>query len=57
MACLDRTTADIAIEAVQAAHNCSDIAAITLMQEAAAKAGDERSLVLLCDIKAELIGL
>ncbi len=51
------TTAVIAIAAVQVAYGCSDIAAITRMQEACVSAGDEQSLAILCDIKSELIGL
>lgn len=48
-------TAIIAIAQVQAAYNCSDLEAITKMQGAAAKAGDEQSLSVLCDIKNQLI--
>lgn len=46
-----------AIAQVQAAYNCSDLEAITMMQGAAAKAGDEASLECLCLIKANLLGL
>ncbi|UXH41584.1 hypothetical protein [Pseudomonas promysalinigenes] len=46
-----------AIAKVQAAYNCSDLEAITKMQGAAAKAGDEASLECLCVIKATLLGL
>jgi hypothetical protein len=50
-------TAVIAIAQVQAAYSCSDLEAITKMQGAAAKAGDEESLAALCRIKAALLGL
>ena len=50
-------TAVMAISKVQAAYNCTDLEAITKMQEAAARAGDERSLDVLCSIKSELLGL
>ncbi|MGB3122650.1 MAG: hypothetical protein WBB95_02470 [Pseudomonas sp.] len=46
-----------AIAQVQAAYNCSDLEAITKMQGAAAKSGDEASLEFLCQIKANLLGL
>lgn len=50
-------TAVIAIAQVQAAYGCDDIEAITLMQGAAAKADDEGSLEVLCQIKSALLGL
>lgn len=46
-----------AVAKVQAAYNCTDLEAITKMQGAAAKAGDEASLEFLCQIKATLLGL
>ncbi|SDN51559.1 hypothetical protein SAMN04490208_0556 [Pseudomonas poae] len=46
-----------AIAQVQAAYNCSDLEAITKMQGAAAKSGDEASLEFLCQIKANLLCL
>lgn len=52
---LTTETAVTAIAQVQAAYNCSDLDAITRMQGAAAKVGDEASLEVLCAIKAELI--
>lgn len=45
------------IAKVQAAYNCTDLEAITKMQGAAAKAGDETSLEVLCNIKSALLGL
>lgn len=48
-------SAIIAIAKVQAAYNCTDIEAISKMQAEAAKAGDEKSLDVLYEIKAELI--
>ena len=48
-------SAVIAIAKVQAAYNCTDLEAISKMQAAAAKAGDEKSLDVLCEIKSELI--
>nr|DAH85552.1 MAG TPA: hypothetical protein [Caudoviricetes sp.] len=48
-------SAIIAIAKVQAAYNCTDLEAISKMQAAAAKAGDEQSLDVLCEIKSELI--
>jgi hypothetical protein len=50
-------TAVAAIAQVQAAYNCTELEAITKMQGAAAKAGDEGSLESLCAIKAALLGL
>lgn len=50
-------TAELAIAHVQVAYGCGDIKAITLMQGAAAEAGDEASLEALCQIKSALIGL
>lgn len=50
-------TAVVAIAQVQMAYGCADIEAITLMQGAAAKAGDEASLEVLCQIKSALLGL
>lgn len=50
-------TAVIAIAQIQAAYNCSDLDAITRMQGAAAKVGDEASLEVLCKIKSVLLGL
>jgi hypothetical protein len=47
----------VAIAQVQAAYDCGDIEAITLMQGAATKAGDEDSLEVLCQIKSALLGL
>lgn len=47
----------IAIAEVQVAFNCSDLEAITKMQGAAAKAGDEESLKVLCEIKSGLLGI
>lgn len=52
---LTTETAVIAIAQVQAAYNCSDLDAITRMQGAAAEAGDEASLEVLCAIKGVLI--
>lgn len=52
---LTTETAVTAIAQVQAAYNCSDLDAITRMQGAAVKAGDEASLEVLCAIKAVLI--
>jgi hypothetical protein len=54
---LTAEAAVIAIAQVQAAYNCADIEAVTLMQGAAAKAGDEGSLEVLCQIKSALLGL
>jgi len=54
---LNLETAVIAIAKVQATYGCTDIEAITKMQGAAAEAGDEASLEVLCHIKAELLGL
>ena len=48
-------SAIIAIAKVQAAYNCTDIEAISKIQAEAAKAGDEKSLGVLCEIKAKLI--
>lgn len=48
-------SAIIAIAKVQAAYNCTDLEAISKMQAAAAKSGDEKSLDVLCEIKSELI--
>lgn len=50
-------TAVDAIAKVQAAYNCTDLEAITKMQGAAAKAGDDGSLEVLCAIKAALLGI
>lgn len=50
-------TAVTAIAQVQAAYSCTDVEAITKMQGAAAKAGDEGSLEVLCAIKASLLGI
>lgn len=50
-------TAVVAIAQVQSAYDCTDIEAVTLMQGAAAKAGDNGSLEVLCQIKATLLGL
>ncbi|MGQ6546012.1 hypothetical protein ACUNEV_00525 [Serratia sp. IR-2025] len=55
MASLTLETAVIAIAKVQAAYNCSDVEAVTKMQSAACKAGDEASLDVLCEIKSQLI--
>ncbi|CAI1544718.1 hypothetical protein ACN2AS_05510 [Serratia liquefaciens] len=55
MTSLTLETAVMAIASVQAAYNCSDLEAITKMQEAAAKANDEQSLDVLCDVKWQLI--
>lgn len=48
-------TAVMAIAKVQVAYNCSELEAITRMQGAAAKAGDEVSLEILCNIKRQLL--
>lgn len=50
-------TAIPAIAQVQAAYGISDLDAITKMQGAAAKAGDEESLEVLCEIKNALLDL
>ncbi|WP_219097558.1 hypothetical protein [Pseudomonas sp. UMAB-40] len=50
-------TAVIAIAKVQAAYSCTDLEAITKMQGAAAQAGDEASLEVLCEIKSVLLGI
>lgn len=50
-------SAVMAIAKVRVAYNCSEMDAITKMQEAAAKAGDEASLDVLCSIKSKLLGL
>lgn len=55
MTSLTIETAVIAIAKVQAAYNCTDLEAITKMQEAAAKAKDEQSLDVLCEVKSVLI--
>lgn len=55
MASLTIETAVIAIAKVQAAYNCTDLEAITKMQEEAAKAKDEQSLDVLCEVKSVLI--
>lgn len=55
MVSLTIETAVIAITKVQVAYNCTDIEAISRMQSAAAKAKDETSLDVLCEIKRELI--
>lgn len=57
MTSLTLEAAVIAISQVQAAYNCTDIEAISKMQAAAAKADDEVSLEMLCEIKAVLLGL
>lgn len=49
-------TAVMAIAKVAVAHECSELEAITLMQGAAAAAGDEESLEILCKIKSDLLG-
>ncbi|HID9922349.1 TPA: hypothetical protein ACXI4C_004396 [Pseudomonas aeruginosa] len=54
---LNSVTAVIAIAKVQAAYRCSDLEAITKMQAAAARDGDEATLEVLCDIKSLLLGL
>ncbi|BBV03972.1 hypothetical protein [Providencia rettgeri] len=48
-------TAVVAIAKVQSTFKCSDVEAISKMQSAAAKSGDEKSLEILCEIKRELI--
>lgn len=55
MTVLNLDTAIIAIAKVQTAYCCSALDAITLMQSAAAKARDEQSLEVLCEIKGRLI--
>ncbi|WON77548.1 hypothetical protein [Serratia sp. UGAL515B_01] len=55
MKSLTLETAIIAIAKVQAAYNCADLEAITRMQAAACKAGDEASLEVLCEIKSQLL--
>lgn len=55
MTSLTIETAVIAIAKVQAVYNCTDLEAITKMQEAAAKAKDEQSLDVLCEVKTVLI--
>lgn len=50
-------TVVMAIAKVQAAFNCTDLEAITKMQGAAAKAGDETSLEVLCNIKSALLAI
>lgn len=55
MTSLTIETAVIAIAKVQAAYNCTDLEAITKMQAEAAKAGDEKSLDVLCEVKGVLI--
>ena len=57
MTSLTVETAVIAIAQVQVAYNCTDLEAITKMQDAAAKANDEASLEVLCKIKSVLLGL
>lgn len=54
---LNVETAVIAIAEVQVAYDCSALDAITKMQSAAAKADDEESLEVLCQIKSALIQL
>lgn len=49
-------TAVMAIAKVAVAHECSELEVITMMQCAAAAAGDEASLEVLCQIKSELLG-
>ena len=55
MSSLNLETAVMAIAKVQAAYSLTDLEAITKMQGAAAAAGDEASLEVLCEIKAELL--
>lgn len=55
MASLTFETAVMAIAKVQVAYSCSELEAITKMQGEAAKAGDEPSLEILCEIKGQLI--
>ncbi|MEL5392846.1 hypothetical protein [Serratia nevei] len=55
MTTLTLETAVSAIARVQAAYNCTALDAITKMQAAAAKANDDKSLDVLCEIKSELI--
>lgn len=57
MTSLNFQTAVMAIAKVQVAHECSELDAITMMQGAAAAAGDESSLEVLCKIKSELLEL
>ena len=52
---LDFETAVMAISKLVVAYNCTEIEAITKMQGAAAKAGDDASLEALCEIKGKLI--
>ncbi|WP_158785125.1 hypothetical protein [Pantoea sp. BAV 3049] len=55
MTSLTLETAVIAISKVQAAYGCTDLEAITKMQGAAAAAGDDQSLEVLCEIKNVLL--
>lgn len=55
MTSLTIETAIIAIAKVQTAYKCTDLEAISKMQAAAAKAGDEQSLDALCEVKSVLI--
>lgn len=55
MTSLTFETAVMAIAKVQVAHECSELEAISMMQSAAAHAGDEASLEVLCEIKGKLI--
>lgn len=57
MTSLNFETAVMAVAKVQAAYNITDLEAITRMQGLAAKAGDEASLEVLCEIKSELLKL
>lgn len=55
MASLNFETAVMTISKVVVAYSCTELEAITKMQGAAAKAGDDASLEVLCEIKEKLI--
>jgi len=55
MTSLTFETAVMAISKVAVTYEVSELEAITIMQAAAAKANDEKSLEILCDIKSTLI--
>lgn len=55
MTSLNFEAAVMAISKVVVAYNCTELEAITKMQGSAAKAGDDASLEVLCEIKGKLI--
>ncbi|QHJ79738.1 MAG: hypothetical protein [Caudoviricetes sp.] len=55
MAHLTKQNVEMAVEKVKEAYGCNALTAITKMQEAAHKAGDEKSLDVLCELKSEII--